>query len=265
MTAGTAQLLALALPGLTVGAGQGGGGLWLGSGSDAPPFSLRSAAGKPCLWHAERTAEIAADMDSADPLLSRVEQASGWRFEPREVLAEAPARTLLISDGDSAIEIGLNPAAAPPPALVAAAAAAPREPSLAVERRLVLRVGGVNVDEAASLAPGDLLIVPDCANATLGDVAASLDLASGRLSASRWSEPAGSFALSVEVELPKVSLSDEAMDRLSQGEELPLGLLPEGLGVTLGAGGHSLGTGTLIRFGQRLAVRIDQSEGRASE
>lgn len=256
-------LLAAALPGLEVRSAAPGTGPWLDSAGGAPRFRLVRSGGRPCLWHGERTADIAADLDSAAPLLDRIEQVSGWRFEPRELAEEPPTAVILVDDGESAVELALDPAETPPPELVAAAAAAPRDPARPVPRPLALAVPGLPVDQAAALEPGDLLLLPAVAAAVLDTAPVTLDLATGGLTKSRLAAPeAGEarFAVPLELRLEPALLSDRDMDRLGDGKEVALGRLPEGATAHLSVGGRPIGSGRLLRLGEALAFRLETPE-----
>lgn len=256
-------LLAAALPGLEIRSTAPGAGPWLESAGGAPRFRLVRAGGRHCLWHGERTADIAADLDSAAPLLDRIEQVSGWRFEPRELADGTPTAVILVDDGESAVEIALDPGEAPPPELAAAAAAAPRDPARPVARPLALTIPGIPVDQAAALEPGDLLLLPAVAAAVLDTAPVTLDLATGGLTASRLAASDGSetrFAVPLELRLDPALLSDRDMERLGDGKEVGLGRLPEGATAYLSAGGRPIGSGRLLRLGAALAFRMDAPE-----
>lgn len=260
MSESVLQLLARALQDLEVWPTEPLDGPWLSSGEDAPHFRLRRVAGQPCLWHPERPAQVAADLDAAEALLNRVEAVSGWRFEPAELRQEQPAAVIAIGDEQTVLELAIDPHETPSSTLQAAAAAAPHDPRLPVAR--VLHAVGplIAVDQLSSLAVGDLVLLPDTMPATLGGadaISCAINLRDGVLQPSRWEQPQPpAFAAALEITLPPHRLSDEAMQPLASGGEVPIGPVSHGAEVTLAVGGRAFGSGQIARLGQAIAVQI---------
>lgn len=258
------ELLSAALPELRVRTADPSGTIWLASDNDTPSFCLLTVGGRPCLWHSDRTAAIAADLDSAEALLDRIEQVSGWRFEPGNVAATAPERVLVIGDTDTVLEMAFEAGRAAPPALIAAAHAAPRDPSRALPRTLTLLVPDVAVEQLSGLEEGDLLILPPTVNVKVHgaeDLAASLELATGRLAGTRWEGSGGRFAVPVGVRVPPVRLSDHDTESVRGGGSVLVGPLVVGTNVRLSVGGRDIASGTVVSLGQAIAVRIQTQEG----
>lgn len=257
---GLLQLLARALPDLQVRAAEPLEGPWLASADGAPAFRLRSVAGRPCLWHADRVADVAADLDGAEPLLNRVEAVTGWRLEPAELRQDPHASVVAVGDGATVVELAVDPAAPAPATLVAAAAAAPRDPALPVPRTILATGPLISIEKLASLEVGDLVLLPDTMPAALAGVdapACIIRLGPGLLLPSRWeqSQPAA-FGAPLRVALPDVLLSDETLQALAEHGQIAIGPVPDGELVHLSVGGRELGAGRLTRIGEAIAVQV---------
>ncbi len=254
------SLLKAALPDLEVGPCAPAEALWLESGGDAPPFRLRSVEGAACLWHSERPQAIAADLDKAEPLLKRIEAASGWRFEPRSAAPARPATVVAIGETGTIVELAVG--TTPPPAtLMAVASAASPDPLLALPRRLRATGPALSVEEIAGLAAGDLLLLPPVLPVSVDGVdglSATLEVATGRLASSRWDGTGeGRFALPVELTLPPVMLNGAELQAVAGGGEVVVGALCGAGAAELSVAGRRIGTGRLVRIGQAIALQVE--------
>jgi len=270
---GPDDLLAAALPDLAVTRGRTPApGPWLaGDDPQMPPFRLIRSAGQPCLWHRDRLVEIARDLDRAASLLDQLETASGWRFEPARCIdaPEASATILSLADEESTLELAWPGSADLPERLRTAALAAPLRRDRPFPVRLVLSGPALLVDEAADLAPGDLLLLPTVASVRVeapagtsdGNADLNLDLETGLLARAVWDGDAASatrnaFLVPVAVALPPALIAPDELAAVGEGTPLLLGPVREGAHVTLGVGGRPFGAGTIVRLGSRLAVEL---------
>lgn len=262
MTALLAETLSDALPGCEVVRGQQvGEDYWLVSGGAAPDFRLLEVEGEACRWHPERPQAIADALDRAAPLLERVEAVTGWRLEPTDLLARAPRLAILIREEGTVLQVALDPDAPAPAALLAAAAGNEERPSDRPIARLLQAQGPrLSIEQAAGLAPGDLLLLPSVLRVGLAgddELPLSLDLQRGHLGLTRWSAPEpGGLAVALVLTLPPVRLSEDEISRLAEGGELDLGLFPADAPVAFASAGRSLGEGQLTRLGEAHAILI---------
>lgn len=257
------SLLATALPQLSVAAVAEGDGLWLAGDSTAPAFRVRDVLRRPCLWHADRVADIAADIDAAAPLFDAIETVSGWRFEPGRIVADVQAPVLALNDGATTIELAIDPATPPSATLLAAAAAAPEAVSHPYPRQLVLHGPSLEIATVEGLGVGDLILLGSVVALGIDGAGAGfvLDLTTAQLSGSSLSSspPDASlrrFAVPVQIALPPIALSRDTLASVTGGTATHIGPLPDGTPVAIRAGGRDLAHGTLARFGAAFAVRL---------
>lgn len=244
-------------------AGGTSGGLWLHS-DDAPLLRLVQVEGSACLWHPERVADIAADLDAAQPVLDQIEQASGWRFEPEELEAATTDLIVTIRSGETRLELGLPFDLPVPKALLAAAATAPVAPDRPRPTVLTMLTDPLPIEEAEALAPGDLLLLPEQPQVRIAGhqmMAASLDLATGTLASAPWQQAAPrAFGAVIEIALPPAPLAPAALEALGEAP-IVLGAPPLNTRVRLGLAGQQMGDGVLVRLAGRYAIRLtDRNE-----
>jgi len=244
----------------------GGSALWL-SGDDAPLFRLVRAGGRDCLWHADRIADIAGDLDAAQPLLDAVEGVTGWRFEPAAARDLAPDHIIALDDGETCLEIAADGVEAPG-LLIARASGAPPRGDIARPTSFVLLPAPIEVSAAAALEAGDLVLIGSPLPARLSHGSGAefaFDLAMGALSTAAREESVSPFGVAIELKLPPLMVAPDALDSARRGEAVRLGSVREGTQVALALGADRTGSAQLVRLGTAWAARIESLVNSSAE
>lgn len=258
--------LTVALPEFAVTTVVPAGGCWLVGDRDAfPPFRLLQAEGRSCLWHPDRVADIANDLDEAQPLLDRVERVSGWRFEPSELAEQRHEDIVRIADAATIVELALDGLDVPE-TLREAVARAPVRGDRPQPMTLTLDGPTLSVEAASELGVGDLLLLPPVVPVRFDGVTElqlALELPGGMLSGSQWPTRPATFGLRIGITLPPLLITPDAVGGLASQ---PLALGPfTAVPVSLSLGERAVGTGTLVQLGDAVAVRVETlSSGKAA-
>lgn len=275
----TARALALALDGhsqgdlvfrATVATAPPPRGFWIAASS-----GMALLDGGAQILTAERTAAVADAIDRLDPIWDAIEVTLGVPLEFDDTADSAPDGAVAVhiawSGGWSSAAlfvplVAVPPGPPPPPA-----------PAAIVPLRLVCDGPRLSVEDAASLADGDLLIWPAGAwRAALSvpgraDRPGVFDAMTGRwmdgegatMSDADATEPpdgddggARGFAVGLSLRLPPMSVTVGELEALRPGATLPLGPVTAGLEVALEVAGRAVATGELVRLGDQFAVLV---------
>lgn len=253
-------------------------GVWFG-GADGVALRIDEIDGAATALHPERIDAAVDALEFLEPLLDLIEAATGWVIEPEEALDRPVPGAIVL--GVDALRNGARVArfalALPEPLADVAAA----EASLTAERlgdvpvlcNLHAAAVWLPVEEAGAMAPGDLLVLepaPWAATlhaAPLDDIAILFDPGTGRATCEGnkrvsdvqvdGTEQNASFRVPIEVRLEGGAATLGELAALREGGALVLGSVTDGLRVTLSVGGRPLGTGEMVRLGDRFAVIVE--------
>lgn len=252
-------------------------GPWF-SGEDGVAVRVDRLDGRAAALHAERLDATVAALDRVEPYLDWIEAQTGWVIEPDRV-APPPADALLFRVDVGGPDAGITFAIAVPVDRAATVHADPLLPGLRMaSAHLPCTVRAtaafLSVEDANALTPGDLLILqpaPWRAVLTAGpldDTQVVFDPGTGRveqggrmageMGQEEAAEQLRRFQVPVELALAAGSATLAELAALREGGTLPLGPVTAGLSVTLSVGGRALGTGELVRLGDRFAVVVDR-------
>ena len=217
----------------------------------------------------ERTVAVAEAIDRLDPLWDHIERVLG---QPLEFDGTTPVPP----DGAVAVRIDWTGEAQGTALFVALATVPPGPPPApSSDAHLPLRLTcdgpRLGVEEAATMATGDLLILPpggwraDASTPGRADRAGVFEPMTGE-----WRDGGGArmdeddqggqaardFAVATRLQLPTLSVTVGELEALRPGATLPLGPVTAGLEVTVGVAGRTVAVGELIRLGDQFAVLI---------
>jgi type III secretion protein Q len=261
-------------------------GVWFG-GVDGVALRIDEIDGAAAALHPERVDAAVAALDRVEPLLDLIEAATGWVIEPETTLdhPDAEAVTLVVDASQGEVRAARF-ALAVPWALAEAVAmlstpSAPAVDGIPVPCRLDAVAAALAVDDAGAIGPGDLIVLapapwratlhagplgdtnirfdPVAGLATFEEIrVTTADPVPGETDAADGGEGVGAFRVPIEISLEGGAATLSELAALREGGSLPLGAVTEGLRVTLAVGGRSLGTGEVVRLGERFAVIVDR-------
>lgn len=222
----------------------------------------------------EQAAPLGADagrlvetLDRAADVLDRIEAATGLaaEFGDYGALDRDLATIVLMQDGK-------------PVGDLAVLAAPPRGQAATCREYLPLEctVARLALGEAEALAAGDMILAAagpwPLAQAKAQFAGLTFDPSTGRLGTGigAHSKMTGEgtmpeadrrreLQVPVTVRLSDTTIAADELARLGAGGTIDLGPVAEGLSVALAVGGRSIGTGELIRLGDRFAVLLDRA------
>jgi hypothetical protein len=126
----------------------------------------------------------------------------------------------------------------------------------------------LDIDEAANLAAGDLIIMDAKPGAQLiwpnGVVRGTIDFANGIFAADSWNgeemskDRSGGFTVPVTISLPPQATSAATLAGLKPGASMMLGPITNGLQVAISVGGRQFAAGELVQIGNQFAVLIEE-------
>ncbi len=260
-----------------------GTGPWLTGSAAEPALHFRTWERSSVLLHAERVADIAAMLTSADALLAALERRIGVTLEPDQLRDTAPDDAhILTLDFHDAQGLQHQLTLAFPADFACPADSAQQDLNLTratVTATLECVVAALDVDDASTIGRGDLLILRGGHwSATLGTAFGAV---SGRFDPFHsffsvgTGDPAqdqyamsdedtggdggfGALKVPVSVKLPDQGLTIEELGRLRAGLAVPVGPIAAGLEVQLMVAGRTIAIGELVRLGDQFAVHIDR-------
>jgi flagellar motor switch/type III secretory pathway protein FliN len=222
-------------------------------------------------------------LDTADPILSHVEDKLGISLEPHNYCAASDSifaddRTLLlaIDAGPGPVVLAMQPDTDQIERWVMAAEAVPADPAqILIPASLDLIVARLAVDDAAMIAQGDLLllasIVPAALHMPNGYAEPGfLNLASGDWRVGGYAETedqmgedgetqSSEFRVPVSMRLPDQPMDAATLACLAPGAVIPMAPLAAGLVVDLLVGGKRIARGEIVQMAGQFAVHIDES------
>lgn len=68
------------------------------------------------------------------------------------------------------------------------------------------------------------------------------------------------LSVPVTIHLADIAVTQADLERMAQSGTFDLGAVSEGLSARLSVGGRSIGSGEIVRLGDRFAVLLDQSD-----
>ncbi len=257
-------------------------GAWLTGPAPQPALRFLQWDGEPVILHPERIADIAAMLTRADPLLSALELQLGCPVEPDQMGGQAPGSHEIVAvdfHGSHGLRhqflLGFPPDFRLPVTMSGNDFNMTTAP---VATSLECVIASLDVDDASTIAPGDLLVArggswPATLMTPFGGVPGQLDPQANRFSIGN-GDPLqgqnmmndeqegdggfGALKVPVSIQLPDQALTIEELGRLRAGLAVPVGPIAAGLTVEMKVAGRTIAIGELVRLGEQFAVHIDR-------
>jgi Type III flagellar switch regulator (C-ring) FliN C-term len=234
-------------------------------------FQVNRVKDKTIVLDESRIVDAVEALDAVNDLLDCIEQCLGVALEPVAIAPDISNEhpVLQISTEQQQITLSLPLSLLDKHVLQDRAKnAAPMARDMPCLYELGIVAAYLEIDEAANLAPGDLLLVTTPAKAQLiwaiGVCTGLVDLTKasftphGHDGDDMMSERSGSFRVPVTITLPQQTSNAEALGGLKPGSTLALGPITNGLQVNLAVAGRSFASGELVQVGDQFAVLIEQ-------
>jgi Type III flagellar switch regulator (C-ring) FliN C-term len=243
---------------------------WFGTDSGAS-FHIALADGQSVMLDASRVDSSVSALDAVDSLLDVIETGLGVILEPVSFSRDADPDTPLfqISTPEHQILLSLPIASLDIAYLIERAKAiSPAATHMPCICELSIVGAYLDIDDAAGLATGDLIILATPAKAQLiwasGVSTGIVDLTTATFAPHRpdgetmSAERSGGFNVPITITLPKQTTSAASLAGLKPGSTLALAPITNGLQVTLAVAGRSFASGELVQVGDQFAVLIEQ-------
>jgi Type III flagellar switch regulator (C-ring) FliN C-term len=243
---------------------------WFETASGAS-FHISKANGKTPLLDPSRIDDAVAALEDAEIILDRIEPLLGIALEPTALSAAAPPDSLVfeITARQHRMRLALPATKLDLDHLrEQAAAMVPAIRHMPCIFEMAITAADLEIDEAADLAAGDLIIITAKPKAQLvwpnGIARGSMDFADGSFVADSWdrdemsTDRTGGFTVPVTIGLPPQMTSAATLAGLRPGATMMLGPITNSLQVSISIGGRQFATGELVQIGNQFAVLIEE-------
>jgi flagellar motor switch/type III secretory pathway protein FliN len=235
--------------------------------------------------------DLACDMlDAAEPLLQTIEDLLSMTLEPNDLrpraqIMQGRAASLVatLSSANLTLWMALPPDAVDIGAWRKKAASLPSKPAVVpVQIMVMLSAARLTLDQAASVASGDMLLlarnipamVTPAEGVLVDEVNGHFECRSGAFCAGtvfddgdtemaddnpeQSSSTAPAFTVPITLRLPGQFIDAGTLAALASGYVLPLSPLVQGLQVDILVGGKRIARGEIVELGDSFAVHIDE-------